>query len=173
MKKLFGLILSLFVSTTIFGQIFYNDLAATEYSYWKDNSVLHFTIDEHYYVLSYEPNFIGLYEGTKRNVYLYCRDTTHSIDIPAGRWKRVSDAVLENYYDDSKNYQDVDFYTYDVNRHNTSNSSVKVLDKYGRDVVFTLDIHKMVNGGMNITQQTIHLKLKWNTLDGNYYTVVK
>jgi hypothetical protein len=177
MKKIIGLLVIMFVTTGVFGQINLNDLSDVEHGEWLGKmDILHFTTElqhrKFFYILAYEPNFGGAYNGTKRNVYLYCMDITPENPNEKYKrqphWIRVSDAVLVNYFRDSHNYQDVDFYTYNKDRHNTSNGSVR-LD--GNDVIFNLEIHKMENGGMSVTQQTIVLELIRNTFDGRFYTV--
>jgi hypothetical protein len=127
---------------------------------------LHFIKGKFLYMLAYEPNYPqGNFQNTERNVYLYCKDTS---DV-RNRWIRVSDVVLTNYYLDNNNYQDVDFFTYDPKKHNTSNSKVAFV---GNDLKFTVNIHKMTNGSVEIFAQTIYLKLKYQTFsDGNFYTI--
>lgn len=183
MKKIIGILGILFITTSVFGQVNIGGLSHIERYNWQGtDDFVHFTTvindHTHYYILAYEPNFPrGHYSGIERNVYLYCIETSDSpwvrvsdIESSGSRWLRVSDAVLENYYYGSKNFQDVDFYTYDENRHNTSNSTV-TLD--GNNVIFTLDVHKMENGSITITSQTFTLELKWHTFNGNFYTVKK
>lgn len=185
MKKLIGLITILLLSTSIFGQINLNDLSEIEQGEWSSKTdILHFTteVNEYkiFYILAYEPNFFGLYEGgVERNVYLY----SIVIDYPdyiknnkdfeklkkSARWRRASDAVLINHYYDSDNFQDVDFYTYNKDRHNTSNGSVR-LD--GNNVIFNLELHNRIKGCSVLIEKTVVLECKFNpTRNGYFYTV--
>lgn len=170
MKKLIGTLTILLLTTGLFGQINLGDLSSIEtyngINDWKSTDhLVHFTTNfqnhEFYYILAYEPNRdIGCYEGTERSVYLYCIEKTSG-----SRWRRASDAVMTNHYYDAKNYEDVDFYLYNKSTQNSSHSSVKV---DGTNVIFTLDVHKKVNGSVTITSQSFKLELYRNKGSNGY-----
>jgi len=122
------------------------------------------------YILAYEPNY-RCYENTMRNVYLYCRvilDKTND-DVRSditNNWVRVSDVVMTNYFKDSNNYRDIDFFKFDNKRHNSSSSHV---DFDGNVVIFTVNIHTMKDGRMTITTERFELTCNKRTFDGNFY----
>ena len=156
------------LATSVFGQINLGNRSPVEQLNWQSTTNLaHFTTTindyTHYYILAYEPNYPdGCYEDTERNVYLYCIETSGS------RWLKVSDVVLTNYYDDSNNYQDVDFFLYNEHSQNMSHSKCET---DGQNVTFTLDIHVKENGSVTVTSQSFVLELKERGFTGNYYTL--
>lgn len=168
MKKLIGVLTILLLATGVFGQINLGGRSPVEQYNWQNTTNLaHFTttINEktHYYILAYEPNYPdGCYEDTKRNVYLY------NIETSGSRWLKVSDAVMTNYFQNTNNYVDVDFFLYNEHTQNMSHSYV-TMD--GLNVIFTLDVHKKVNGCVTVTSQSFTLELKRRTFDGNFYTL--
>lgn len=191
MKKIIGLLTILLFTTTVFGVINIGDRSHIEYGVWSEKTnMVHFTTEwnghKYFYMLAYEPNFsVGTYDGMERNVYLYA----YLIDVPyreswsesqnkrekelsleGARWIRVSDAVLNNYYIDWFNYQDVDFFTYDKDYQNSSNSSVVV---EGNTVTFTLGIHKKENGSVTVKDEIIVLEAIQNRASSGYYYRVK
>ena len=183
MKKLIGLLSILFLTNNVFGQINLGDLSIIETLNISENtdlddiSEVNFIKEEYYgkflYILAYEPNYIGTYDGTERNVYLYCIDMgpyPNEKYWEKLRWIRVSDAVMTNYFIDTRNYRDVDFYMYDAKHHNTSNSNV-VFD--GNNLIFTLEIHTKKDGRVSITTEKFVLKLDMRTFDGDSYKTVK
>ena len=181
MKKLIGIVAILLITTGVFGQIFLCNKSIIEtidiskelmenisednfryVSFIKNDFNRNFV-----YLLGYEPNFPnGCYDGTERSVYLYCLTNWYgTMD-----WIRVSDAVMTNYLHDSRNYRDVDFLKYDSEHHNTSNSEV-AFDR--NDLIFTLNIHTMENGRMNITTEKFVLKFDALTAHGYFYKTEK
>jgi len=159
MKKLIGILTILLLATGVFGQINLGDLSSIEtyngINDWKStDNLAHFTTKfqnhEFYYILAYEPNCeIGCYDNTERSVYLYCIEKTSG-----SRWRKASDVIMTNHYYDSNNYEDVDFYLYNEHSQNSSNSYV-TMD--GFNVIFTLNIHKKVNGSATVTSQSFKL----------------
>lgn len=150
MKKLIGILAVLLMTTTVFGQKFIRNLSFIEgvdepfiefesgrlrtvedhirYSFttitnyeWID--YIHFVQNDRLFLLSYEPKEDYLFGGD-RDIYLYSRDIT-DINSP---WEKASDVVMTNNWEDPKNYNDVDFFIYNENRHNNSVGEVVVED---------------------------------------------
>lgn len=185
MKKIICILIVLLLTSNVFGVINIGDVSHIEYGIWSEKThLVHFFTEyngsKHFYMLAYEPNFIvGKYVGIERNVYLYSYNISpqnpKEIYKRQDRWIRVSDVVLTNYYRNSNiqyeyNYQDVDFFTYDKDYHNTSHSSVNV---EGNTVTFILDIHKKENGSVTIKQQVIVLERASNRASDGYTYKVK
>lgn len=180
MKKIIGLLTILLFTTSVFGVINIGDRSHIEYGVWSEKTnMVHFTTEwnghKYFYILAYEPNFSrGTYDGMERNVYLYAYNITPPNPkekyVHQERWIRVSDAVLNNYYRDFKNYQDVDFFTYNKNYQNSSHSSVVV---EGNTVTFTLGIHKKENGRVTVKDEIIVLEAIENRASNGYYYRVK
>ena len=180
MKKIFGILITVLITTAVFGQINYNKTSTIQYGTWSDKTnLVHFTTEngryEHFYILAYEPNFRKNKSNTTRNVYLYSVITNPShgaIFRDHYNWVKASDdVVFEGYFKDGANYLDVDFFTYNENSQNSSHSSVR---KIGYDVEFTLDISKSVNGDVTIYQKKIRLKCVGDGgSDGYLYKVVR
>lgn len=178
MKKLIGLLTVLFLTINAFGQPNIGKLSYVERSRTKNNTVedgmlngvpcdtttlVSFYLGKYFYLLAYEPNFpLGSSHPTERNVYLYRKDIT---DLD-NRWIKASDVVVTGAYADSKFYYDFDFYKYDADYHNTSNSKVEFK---GYDLWITLTVHQMIEGIAYIEPKLVVMKFDYRTANDCHY----
>jgi len=143
MKKLIGILVVLFITTGVFGQKFIRDHSFIETTPTGNNTIedainrtnieftnfnwihyVHFVKDDKLFLLSYEPIEDLEVMGFSRSIYLYSKDI-HNVNSP---WEKASDVVMTNYWGSHNNHNEVDFYIYDENKHNSSVGKVVVRD---------------------------------------------
>ncbi len=183
MKKLIGLFAVLFITTGVFGQNFIQGLSFIETTPTRNNTIedhirdvstfsngdyswihyVHFIANEKLYMLSYEPeeNYYRPNDVKSRSVYLYSKDTCNIHD----EWQKASEVVTTTTWLNRDEYCEIDFFTYDENKHNTSVGNV-VME--GDTVVMTVGLMKAANGNHYRTEK---MKLIFKP-DGDKYILI-
>ena len=163
MKKLIGIFVVLFITTGVFGQKFIRDHSFIKATPTGNNTIedainrdgitftnfdwisyVHFIQDDRLFLLSYEPKEDRMFAGS-RTIYLYSKDL-NDVTSP---WELASDAVMTNQWTNHKNHDEVDFFIYDENRHNTSVG--KVVEEDGC-VMMTIGWEMWCNGRLQINE---------------------
>jgi len=158
MKKIIGVLVVLLFATGVFGQYNINRLSFVEYRSGRlatiedkirhHNNInddfewidyIHFIKDNKLYLFSYEP--VGEpVPYCSRNVYLYSRDIT-DINAP---WKKASGSIINNCYSRTC-FSDVDFFTYNKDRHFDSAGKIVETDD-GFELTIEWDLFSTING---------------------------
>lgn len=154
----------LFITTTFFGQAFLRSYSFVEATPTGNNTIedaihlwnvsadddfkwipyVHFVKNDRLFLLSYEPNG-RRGDGLNRDIYLYCKDIN---DINSS-WDKASDVVMTSIWIDHNNYNEIDFYAYDKDQHNTSIG--KVVEENDCFII-TVKFESMVNGRVLINE---------------------
>lgn len=136
MKKLIGIFAVLFITTGVFGQKFIRDHSFIESTPYEktltiddgirrgnppDNNFkwinyVHFVEGDRLFLLSYEPIKDLQAIDFSRSIYLYSKD----INDKNSPWEIASDVIMTNHWQSHDNHNEVDFYIYDKDRHNSS-----------------------------------------------------
>jgi len=163
MKKLIGLFAILFITTGVFGQKFIRDHSFIKATPTGNNTIedainrtninytdfdwihyVHFIQNDRLFLLSYEPKERRMYAGS-RSIYLYSKD----INDVSSPWEEASDVVMTNQWMNANNHDEVDFFIYNENKHNTSVGKVVVKDDC---VEITIGWEMWCNGRLQINE---------------------
>ena len=163
MKKLIGLLVIMFVTTSVFGQKFIRSPSFIETTLTENSTIedaihkwnitdgnydwvayVHFVQNDRLFLLSYEPKEDRM-SGGYRDIYLYSKDI-NDINSP---WEKASDVVMTNHWGSDKDHNEVDFYVYDENKHNSSIGKVVVEDDC---VKITIGWELFINGRQMINE---------------------
>lgn len=131
-----------FITTGVFGQKFIRSHSFIEATPTGNNTIedainrtnieftnfdwihyVHFVQNDRLFLLSYEPKEDRMFGGS-RSIYLYSKDLN---DVTSS-WEEASDAVMTNHWSSDRNHDEVDFFIYDKNKHNSSVGKVIVED---------------------------------------------
>ena len=142
MKKIIGILAILFITTGVFGQKFIRSHSFIEATPTGNNTIedainrtninftnfdwihyVHFVQDDRLFLLSYEPKERRLYAGS-RSIYLYSKDL-NDVSSP---WEKASDVVMTNHWQSNRNHDEVDFFIYNEDYHNSSVGKVVIED---------------------------------------------
>ena len=171
MKKIIGMMVILFFTTGIFGQKFIRNLSFIEpkpnkiemsvinqFLNFGEIDYVHFVKNDRLFLLAFEPNERYMY-GVDRDVYLYSKDIKN-IDSP---WEIASDVVARCNWIDLNNFSDIDFFTYNKDRHNTSMGKVVVVDSC---VKITIEFDVITNGNVSISEPITYI---FTPIGDNFY----
>jgi len=185
MKKLIGIFVILLIGTAVFGQKYIRKFSFIEvrekfldgtfdavtveenlrkYHVGDDYdwiNYVNFIVDDRIYLLSYEPVDDRTKMGLDRQIYLYSKD----INDYTSPWEPASEAVLTCFFDDGKNYTDVDFWWAD-----RSNGSVGTINAVGDVREIIIGEYRMQNGSIVSDKK---LKLVFTPISTNFYSVKK
>lgn len=177
MKRLVGLLMLLFITTGVFGQKFIRSHSFIESTPTGNNTIedwirddgdngdykwipyVHFINKGRLYLLSYEPKEDRLFGGY-RDIYLYSKDI-NDINSP---WEKASNAVMRNHWKSGDDHDEVDFFIYDKDKHNSSVGKVVVKNEY---VEITIGWELWVGGRLLISEP---ITIKFKPIGNNMYS---